>query len=192
MREFSSYGVDVVISHVMDKSVPSPLPREDSQRVKGTIHRQRRKPGHCIRSSKIPKGPVWTYISFVYRPQALSDHLESQNSSSFLSSSQNATLGSNFQAHIHQVEYRPSTEYGNADAVSRVPCDNPPLKEETEIYFFSGLAKLPMEAKDISRDTRRDPVLTRVLNYTLTGWPNYVPSKGMKPYFTRRHGITYS
>ena len=47
-----------------------------------------------------------------------------------------------------------------------------------------------MEAKDISRETRRDPVLARVLNYTLTGWPNYVSSEELKPYFTQRHELT--
>ena len=47
-----------------------------------------------------------------------------------------------------------------------------------------------MDAKDISRESRRDPVLARVLNYTLTGWPNYVSSEELKPYFTRRHKLT--
>jgi len=94
------------------------------------------------------------------------------------------------QAYSYQVEYRPSTEHGNADALSRLPCNNPPLKEEAELYFFSGLEELPVDAKDISRESRRDPVLARVLNYTLTGWPNYVSSEELKPYFTRRHELT--
>ena len=94
------------------------------------------------------------------------------------------------QAYSYQVEYRPSTKHGNADALSRLPCNNPPLKEEAELYFFSGLEELPVDAKDISRETRRDPVLARVLNYTLTGWPNYVSSEELKPYFTRRHELT--
>ena len=41
----------------------------------------------------------------------------------------------------------------------------------------------------ISSETRRDPVLARVLNYTLSGWPNYVTSDELKPYFTRRHEL---
>ena len=40
------------------------------------------------------------------------------------------------------------------------------MKEEAEIFFFSGLD----DAKEISRDLQRVPVLTRVLEYTLTGW----------------------
>ena len=94
------------------------------------------------------------------------------------------------QAYNYQVEYRPSKERGNADALSRLPCNAPPLKEVAEIFFFSGLEELPIDAKDISRETRRDPVLARVLNYTLMGWPNYVTSDELKPYFTRRHELS--
>lgn len=44
------------------------------------------------------------------------------------------------------------------------------MKEEAEIFFFSGLDELLDDAKEISRDLQRVPVLTRVLEYTLTGW----------------------
>lgn len=53
------------------------------------------------------------------------------------------------QAYNYQVEYRPSTEHGNADALSRdLPCNNPPLKEEAELFFFSALDELPVDARD--------------------------------------------
>ena len=71
------------------------------------------------------------------------------------------------QAYNYQVEYRSSAEHANADALSRLPCDIRPMKEEAEI--FSGLDELPVDSKDISRHTRRDPVLARVLEYTLVG-----------------------
>lgn len=83
------------------------------------------------------------------------------------------------QAYKYQVEYQPSKENGNADALSHLRCNDPPLKEEAEIFFFSGLEELPNLV-----ETRRYPVLARVLNYTLTGWPNYVSSDELKPYFS--------
>ena len=68
------------------------------------------------------------------------------------------------QAYNYQVEYRPSKEHGNADALSCLSCDNPTLQEET---FLTGLDELPIDAKDFSRETRRDPVLPSVkLNAT--------------------------
>lgn len=43
--------------------------------------------------------------------------------------------------------------------------------------------------RTLIKETRRDPELARVLNYMLTGWPNYVTSEEMKQYFTRRHEL---
>ena len=64
------------------------------------------------------------------------------------------------QAHNYQVKYWPSKEQGHADALSRLPCNKRPLKEEAEILFFSGLEELPIDAeKDISGETRRDLVV---------------------------------
>ena len=73
------------------------------------------------------------------------------------------------QPYNYQVEYRSSAEHANADALSRLPSDIRPMKEEAEIFFFLGLDELPVDCKDISRHTRRDPVLARVLEYTLVG-----------------------
>ena len=39
-------------------------------------------------------------------------------------------------------------------------------------------------AKNISRDTRRDPVIGRVLEFALAGWSNYVSDEKQKLYFT--------
>ena len=71
------------------------------------------------------------------------------------------------QAYNYQVEYRSSAEHAKADALSRLPCDISPLKEEAEMFFFLGLDELPVDSKDISRHTRRDPVFAKVLEYTL-------------------------
>ena len=88
------------------------------------------------------------------------------------------------------MQYRSSAEHANADALSRLPCDISPMEEEVEIFFSSGLDELPVDSKDISRYTRRDPVLARVLEYTLVGWPNHVTEEEPKPYFTRRNELT--
>ena len=58
------------------------------------------------------------------------------------------------------------------------------------MFFFSGLDELPVDSKDTSRHTRRDPVLARVLEYTLVGWPNHVAEEELKLYFTRQNERT--
>lgn len=49
------------------------------------------------------------------------------------------------QAYNCQVEYQPSTEHGNVDALSVQQSE----KKEAEIFFFSGLDDLPVDTKDI-------------------------------------------
>ena len=92
-----------------------------------------------------------------------SDHSGSKSSSTNSNSSQNATRRSNCtdpQRLNYQVKYWPSKEQGHADALSRLPWNKTPLKEEAEILFFSGLEELPIDAeKDISGETRRDLVV---------------------------------
>ena len=39
---------------------------------------------------------------------------------------------------------------------------------------MSIIQDLPVDASDIAEKTRRYPVLSRVLEYVLTGWPNRV------------------
>ena len=94
------------------------------------------------------------------------------------------------QAYNYQVEYRSSAEHANVDALSCLPCDNSPMDEEAEMFFFSGLDELPVNSKDIRRDNWRDPVLARILEYTLIGWPNHVTDEELKPYITHQNELT--
>ena len=48
------------------------------------------------------------------------------------------------QAYNYQVEYWPSNEHGNADALSRLPCNAPPLKKEAEIFSSLVLKNCPL------------------------------------------------
>lgn len=60
------------------------------------------------------------------------------------------------QAYNYQVQYRSSADHASAE-----------LPEETELFFVSGLDESPVDASDISGGITRDPVLSRVLEYTL-------------------------
>lgn len=93
-------------------------------------------------------------------------------------------------AYQYDIEYRKSAEHGNADGFSRLPLQKEVKTEEGDIFHFSHLDDLPVMAEDISRETKKDPVLVRVLDYTLNGWPNHVTEEGLKPYFQRREELS--
>ena len=42
------------------------------------------------------------------------------------------------------------------------------------IFYFSFIDDLPVHANDIAQSTRRDPILSKVSEFTLNGWPNQI------------------
>ncbi|PIK35624.1 hypothetical protein BSL78_26320 [Apostichopus japonicus] len=48
----------------------------------------------------------------------------------------------------------------------------------------------PITATEISKHTDKDPVLAKVLEFTLSGWPNHCVDAAIQPYFTRRDELS--
>ncbi|RXN17967.1 integrase core domain [Labeo rohita] len=77
------------------------------------------------------------------------------------------------------------------DALSRLPCKHGPSEEEHEgVFLISHVEELPVSAKDIAEETRRDPILSKVLDLTLTGWPKFVPNPNLKPFYERKDQLS--
>ena len=136
---------------MMGKSTPPHLPREHLQRVKGI--------SYYFWSTKISKYHFLLWSGRIaYRCKGQKRSCTRNNSTNPAAASWVVLL----QAYNYEVEYGPFKKRDNADSLPRLPCKNPPLKEEVEITFFSALEELPIDAKDISRETRGDPVLASV------------------------------
>ena len=97
-------------------------------------------------------------------------------------------------AYDYEIEYKPSTQNGNADALSRLPLDVSNDMDNEEVYAVEEqqLEKLPLKGKDIRDATEQDSTLSQVFNYTLHGWPNDVAAvpKNVQPYFSKRTQLT--
>ncbi|XP_048578018.1 uncharacterized protein K02A2.6-like [Nematostella vectensis] len=89
-------------------------------------------------------------------------------------------------SHQYDVVYRKGVDHSNADGLSRLPVDKPRVSEETEIYHFSYVDDLPVTARDIAMETRKDSVLSKVLHYVKSGWPQQTQEEELRPYFNRR------
>ena len=94
-------------------------------------------------------------------------------------------------AYDYQIEYRKSDEHSNCDALSRLPHEDSKIGSESEIYSVSAIDKnFPITAKDIGKATLLDPVLSRVFDLVMTGWPEKCVEENLKPYYTRRHELS--
>lgn len=92
----------------------------------------------------------------------------------------------------YQIVYRPSQEHGNCDSLSRLPVEGNLGTEEYEDVYCTGLdnTELPICNTDIARATKVDPLLARVFELTLNGWPSQVNDPELQPFFERRSSLS--
>ena len=91
-------------------------------------------------------------------------------------------------AYDYKLTYRRGEENANADALSRLP-KLATVQEvswlENEIHMVT-LDRAPVTAAEVSSETRRDPVLGKVHDFVLHGWPEeFDVSEEVKPFSTR-------
>ena len=90
----------------------------------------------------------------------------------------------------YKIVYKKGKEHSNANFMSRVPFEQAKCDIEAEVNYFSHTSELPITAKEIAESTRKDKVLARVLEYTLSGWPEDMNDDELSVYFTRRNELS--
>ena len=82
-------------------------------------------------------------------------------------------------------------EHSNADALSRLPCQDSRVAMEGEIYTVGAVREdFPIMAVDIAQASRNDPLLSKVYQYTLGGWPEICDDVELKPFHNRRYELS--
>ena len=73
-----------------------------------------------------------------------------------------------FAAYSNDIQFKPTNDHGNADALSRLPLKVPAAEHTSipSVYNTRQIAYLPVSSKAVEQATRRDLVLGKVLHYT--------------------------
>ena len=89
----------------------------------------------------------------------------------------------------YKISYKAGQTNGNADALSRLPLpvmpNAVPLPGET-ILLMEHMEGTPVHSGQIKEWTKRDPVLSQVLRFTLQGWPTTNSSVELNPFFSKK------
>ena len=94
-------------------------------------------------------------------------------------------------AYDYDVMYRRSEEHSNADDLSRLPCQESRVAMEGEVYTVGAVREnFPIMAVNIAEATIKDPLLFKVYQYTLNGWPDRCDDMEMKPFHNRRYELS--
>jgi hypothetical protein len=91
----------------------------------------------------------------------------------------------------YDIVYRSSENNANADLLSRLPVRGEQEKDPEEEYVFQTVAEgLPITAKRIADGTGKDAILSKVYEYTASGWPGVCEDPELEPYWRIRHELS--
>lgn len=95
-------------------------------------------------------------------------------------------------AYDYTLTHKPGRNISNADSLSRLPKKTSSFEVPAplEVLFTEELQDPPLQSAEISKLTLRDPVLSRVLNWVLKGWPSEKPDAKFQIFFTKRNELS--
>ena len=185
----SDYGVGAVLSHKMKNGTERPIGY-----VSRSLQEAEKKYSTLEKKTLAIIFGVKKFHPFLYGHRFIikTDHkpleglLNTKKRNSFSSSATHSAMGTYL---VIEISYKAGQTNGNADGLSRLPLpvmpDSVPLPGET-ILLMEHLEGTPVHSGHIKAWTKRDPVLSQVLRYTLEGWPEAVNSEELTPYYTKR------
>lgn len=93
-------------------------------------------------------------------------------------------------AHTYTIEYKGTKCHGNADGLSRLPQSNPEKVIDPALAMhLSHMEPLPVTSAQIQTETRNDPILAKVYDFTVNGWPTNTDAQ-LHDYANRRDQLS--
>ncbi|KFD62466.1 hypothetical protein M514_25316 [Trichuris suis] len=93
----------------------------------------------------------------------------------------------------YELRYRPGKSIGAADALSRLPVKDDSACAEPmppEVFMLEVEPHGPVSPKDIALATARDPILSKVRTWLMSGWPHKCPSADFAPFISKRDAFS--
>ncbi len=192
----SSYGVGAVLSHVYPNGLEKPIAFASR-----TLSSAERNYAQIEKEALAIIFGVKKFHQYVYgRPFVLvTDHkpltalLGPKSNIPTLAASRMQRWALILSAYIYTIEYRPTGEHGNADALSRLPLPHSSsvelIRDIDSKLNLVRMGALPLTHVQLRNATRHDPILSRVLTFVRGGWPSKVPTAFL-PYFSRSAELT--
>ena len=83
----------------------------------------------------------------------------------------------------YQIQFHSTTKHGNADTLSRFPLEEEVSDKEILVVHQLQCEDMYLTDKEIAKITKKNPLLTKVINYVRLGWPNTFKDE-LRPYLS--------
>lgn len=64
------------------------------------------------------------------------------------------------------------------------------LSDDANLLYDEQVTYFPIDYNKDAQETALDPILCKIMNYVLPGWPVYSSDKRMHPYFNHKEALT--
>ncbi|XP_026573113.1 uncharacterized protein K02A2.6-like, partial [Pseudonaja textilis] len=94
-------------------------------------------------------------------------------------------------AYSYKLVHRPGKNLSHADALSQCPLPTP-VEDPAPVHtiFDTSEFSIPVTARDIAFQSRKDTLITQVLDWVRRGWPGSNPSNDFSPFKVRQQELS--
>ena len=196
----SPYGVGAVISHEMDDGLDRPIAFASK-----SLSASERNYSQLEKEALAIIFGIKKFHQYLYGRKfvLLTDHkpltviLGPKKGIPVLAASRLQRWAVQLSAYYYDIKYRSTDRNSNADMLSRFPL--PERQDESENVFFmeanevnrEQINALPFTPEKIAKASREDPVLSRIIHFTVNGWPEKSSlSAKCRPYYKFKDEFT--
>ena len=190
----SSYGLGVVISHIMPDNSERPIAyasRSLSKAERNYSQIEKEALGIIFGVTKFHKYLYGRFFTLVTDHKPLVSILGPKSHIPPLAAARFQRWAILLSAYRYDVEFRSTAKHCNADGLSRLPLPTPESDEisTAALVNLMQIDALPVTRHHLRQCTEGDHILSKVLQYTQNGWPKQLDPE-LKAFCNRQQELT--